>query len=128
VPLRDKQTFAWTIDPASETVRNGSRLNKVLLLRLDPTGFDDATRERAAAGVVAYSAVCPHTGCDVTGWDADGQRLGCPCHFSQFDPKEAARVIGGPAPRPLPALPLKIVDRRLVVAKPFTARAGFLQM
>ena len=31
----------------------------------------------------------------------------------------------GPAPRTLPALPLKIVDAKLVVAKPFTAPVGF---
>src|SRR3954452_2464269 len=34
VPLGTKQVFAWPMDPASETVRNGSRLNKLLLLRL----------------------------------------------------------------------------------------------
>jgi Rieske Fe-S protein len=33
--------------------------------------------------------------------------------------------VDGPAPRPLPALPLKIVDGRLVVAQPFTAAIAF---
>jgi len=128
VPLGDKQILAWPIDPASSTVRSGSRLNKVLLLRLDPEGFDPVTKERAAGGVIAYSAICPHTGCDVTTWHADRQLLECPCHYSIYDPKEAAKVVSGPTPRPLPALPLKIADGRLVVAKPFTGRAGFQQM
>ena len=128
VPLDGKQIMAWPMDPASSTVRSGSRLNKVLLLRLDTEGFDPATGERAAEGVVAYSAVCTHTGCDVTVWHADSQQLECPCHYSLYDPKAGARVLSGPAPRPLPALPLKIVDGRLVVAKPFTGRAGFQQM
>jgi len=128
LPLVGKQTFTWPLDPATGTVHDGSRLNKVLLLRLDPEGFDPETKEHAADGVVAYSAVCTHTGCDVTDWHADQQLLLCPCHYSTYDQKEGAKVVSGPAPRRLPALPLKIVDGRLVVAKPFTGRAGFQQM
>jgi rieske iron-sulfur protein len=128
LPLGGKQTFAWPMDPDSNTVRSGSRLNKVLLLRLDPEILDGETKERAAEGVVAYSAICTHTGCDVTNWHADNQLLECPCHYSFYDPKEGAKVVGGPSPRRLPALPLKIADGRLVVAKPFTGRAGFQQM
>jgi Rieske Fe-S protein len=45
-----------------------------------------------------------------------------------YDPKEGAKVVSGPSPRRLPSLPLKIVDERLVVAKPFIGRAGFQQM
>jgi rieske iron-sulfur protein len=128
LPLDSKQTFAWPMDPTTSTVRNGSRLNKVLLLRLDPEGFDPETKEHAAYGVVAYSAIGVHTGCDVTNWHPDQQLLECPCHYSTYDPKEDAKVVSGPAPRRLPALPLKIVNSRLVVAKPFTGRAGFQQM
>ncbi|MBV8121248.1 MAG: Rieske (2Fe-2S) protein [Alphaproteobacteria bacterium] len=127
LPLGGPQVLAWPMDPASKTVRDGSRLNKVLLLRLDPAGFDTATKARAADGVVAYSAICPHTGCEVALWLAATQRLECPCHFSQYDPKIGAAVVGGPTPRPLPALPLKTADGRLVVAKPFTGRPGFQQ-
>ena len=54
LPLGGKQTFAWPMDPETKTVRSGSRLNKVLLLRLDPEGFDQDTRSHAAEGVVAY--------------------------------------------------------------------------
>ena len=128
LPLDGKQTFAWPMDPATSTVRNGSRLNKVLLLRLDPEGFDPETKEHTADGVVAYSAICPHTGCDVTNWHPDKLLLECPCHYSMYDPKEGAKVVSGPSPRRLPSLPLKIVDERLVVAKPFIGRAGFQQM
>jgi rieske iron-sulfur protein len=128
VPLDGKQTFAWPLDPETKTARDGSRLNKVLLLHLEPEGLDAKTKERAADGVVAYSAICVHTGCDVTNWDPSRQLLECPCHYSTYDPKEAGKVVSGPAPRPLPALPLKIVDGRLAVAKPFIGRAGFQQM
>ena len=128
LPLGGKQTMAWPIDPASNAVRNGSRLNKVLMLRLDPEGFDPETKDHAVEGIVAYSAICTHTGCDVTTWHPERQLLECPCHYSIYNPKEGAKVLSGPAPRRLPALPLKIVDGRLVVSKPFTGRAGFQQM
>jgi Rieske Fe-S protein len=49
----------------------------------------------------------------------------CPCHFSEFDLKAAARVLNGPAPRRLPALPLAIADRAPVVAAGFVGRPGF---
>ena len=125
--LGDKPTMAWPMDPQTNTVRDGSRLNKVLLLRLDPEGFDAETKDHAAEGVVAYSAICTHTGCDVINWHPDRRLLECPCHYSIYDPMEGAKVVSGPAPRRLPALPLKIADGRLVVAKPFTGRAGFQQ-
>jgi len=128
LPVGGKQTFAWPMDPESQTVRSGSRLNKVLLLRLDPEGFDPETKNHAAEGVVAYSAVCTHTGCDVVNWYPETQLLECPCHYSLYNPREGAKVVSGPSPRRLPALPLKTVENRLVVAKPFTGRAGFQQI
>jgi rieske iron-sulfur protein len=128
LPLGGPQTLAWPMAPATSTVCDGTRLNKVLLLRLDPAGFDPETRARAADGVVAYSAICPHAGCEVTQWQATTQRLECPCHYSQYDPKSGAAVVAGPSPHALPALPLKSVDGRLVVAKPFTGRVGFQQV
>lgn len=124
----DKPTMAWPMDPQTAVVRDGSRLNKVLLLRLDAEGFDAETKDHAAGGVVAYSAICTHTGCDVINWHPDRRLLECPCHYSVYDPMAGAKVVSGPAPRRLPALPLKIANGRLVVAKPFTGRAGFQQM
>ncbi len=128
LPLGGPQIAAWPMDPADKTVRDGSRLNKVLLLRLDPAGFDTTTKARAADGVVAYSAICPHAGCDVTQWRAETERLECPCHYSQYDPKSAGAVIAGPSPRALPALPLKSSDGSLVVARSFTGRVGVQQV
>lgn len=119
------QTFAWPIDPADHTVRNGSRLNLVLLLRLDPETLSPETRSRAANGVVAYTAICTHTGCEVEEWLPDEQLLHCPCHSSKFDPSDGARVVDGPAPRMLPALPIQLVDGKLAVVKPYTSRVGF---
>ena len=125
IPLGASQTMAWAMDPGDRTVRSGSRLNQLLLLRIDPWKLSPETRTRAADGVVAYTVICTHTGCDVDDWLADQQLLSCPCHSSMFDPKDGGRVVDGPAPRMLPALPLKIVDAKLVVAKSFTAPVGF---
>jgi len=119
--------FAWPMEPVTKLIRNGSRLNKVMLLRLDTATLAEPTAGHAADGAVAYTAICPHTGCDVTGWLTEPKLLECPCHSSQYNPREAGALVSGPAPRPLPALPLKIAGGKLAVAKPFTSRVGFTQ-
>jgi rieske iron-sulfur protein len=125
IPLAAPHTIAWAMDPADHTVRSGSRLNQLLLARFDADRLAPETRARAASGVVAYTAICTHNGCDIDDWLAAKQLLSCSCHSSSFDPKDGARVVDGPAPRVLPALPLKIVDGKLVVAKPFTSPVGY---
>jgi len=125
IPAAAQQTMAWAMDPRTRIVRSGSRLNRVLLLRFDPETLAADTRSRAAGGVVAYTAICPHNGCDVTEWAGEEQTLSCPCHSAKFDPKNGARVLDGPAPRPLPALPLALADGKLVVSRSFTTRVGF---
>ena len=125
VPRGGPPLTAYPMDRATRTVRDGSRLNQVLLVRLDPGELADETRGRSAAGIVAYSAVCTHTGCDVWEWDARVKTIKCPCHFSVFDVANAARVLEGPAPRRLPALPLRVDDGVLVVAGGFVRRPGF---
>jgi rieske iron-sulfur protein len=125
IPLGGPQILAWPMDPAG-VVRKGSRLNKVLLLRLDPATLTGVTGERAADGVVAYSAICPHAGCEISGWDAGQKILECSCHFSHYNPREAAAVIDGPTPRAPAALPLKVENGKLMVAKAFTGRVGIV--
>lgn len=117
---------AWPIDPVSGVTRSGSRLNKILVLRLDPHTLSETAKERSADGVLAYSAICPHAGCEITGWSAERKIIECPCHASHYDPRQAGAVVDGPTPRPLAGLPLKIADGKLVVAKPFTGRVGIV--
>jgi rieske iron-sulfur protein len=125
IPIGAGPTMAWAMDPGERGVRSGSRLNQLLLLRFAAQTLTPETLSRAADGVVAYTSICTHTGCDVEAWRADEQHVECECHFSVFDPKDAGKVVDGPAPRALPALPLKIVDGRLVVAAPFVTPVGF---
>jgi Rieske Fe-S protein len=62
---------------------------------------------------VAYSAVCTHQGCTVA---YQGGQLACPCHGSVFDPSNGARVVAGPAPTPLPRIPVKVESGEVVRA------------
>lgn len=122
-----QQVFAFALDPATKQMRNGSRMNQLLLIRLDPAKLTPETAARSVNGLVAYSGVCSHTGCDVTDWNGEMKRFQCPCHESQFDPADSARVVGGPAPWQLAALPLKEIDGQLAVAREFEGRLGFQQ-
>ena len=56
----------------------------------------------------AFSGVCTHLGCSFT-YDEAKKVYACPCHHGSFDPKTGA-VLGGPPPRPLDTLPVKVVD------------------
>jgi rieske iron-sulfur protein len=119
--------IAWAMDPVTKLPRDGSRLNQVLLLRLDPSALGPETLEHAADGIVAYSAICTHAQCTVAGWMPELQVLHCPCHQSEYDPRHNAEVVAGPAPRPLAALPLKIVDGKPRVAGGFIGKVGMDQ-
>lgn len=111
--------LAWPMDPATRLVRNGARFNQVLLYRLR------GDRDEAHGGrLVAFSAVCTHAGCIVSSWRAEAQLLLCPCHGSEYDPVMAAAVVAGPAPLPLPSLPLVITNGLITVAGPFSAKPG----
>jgi rieske iron-sulfur protein len=125
-PLR-----AWPKDPKTSVIRNGSRLNEVLVVKLDPAELDDDTRSRAADGIVAYSAICAHAGCPVTAWvkgaAGDKDVFKCVCHNSEYDPRQGAQVLFGPAPRRLAALPLAMADGSLTVAGSFVGKVGAQQ-
>ena len=116
--------LAWPMEPAGSLVRSGSRLNKIVLVRLDPATLAAQTQARAADSVVAYSAICPHAGCEVNGWVAEQRILECPCHNLRYDPGNAAAIVEGPTTRALAALPLKIVEGKLAVAAAFVGRLG----
>jgi Rieske Fe-S protein len=124
LPLGGPQVQAYPIDPKSKLVRDGSRLNLIVLVRLDPSSLSAETRARAADGVVAYSAVCTHQGCPVNMWTSTRNALFCSCHGSVYDPRNAAQVLDGPAPRPLPSLGLKLEDHVPVVAAGFSGPVG----
>ena len=124
LPLGGPHVSAFAQHPATGVIRDGSRLNEVILVRFDPKDLADGARTSAPQGYVAFSAICTHAGCSDWAWDAERKMLKCPCHDSEFDPKDNARVSGGPATRRLPRLPLNIADGTLVVAGAFVGRVG----
>src|SRR5215470_17877093 len=124
LPLGGPQIMAFAQDPATGVIRDGSRLNEVMLLRFEPGELTEPARANAPHGYIAFTAICTHAGCSDWAWDPDRKMLKCPCHESEFDPKDDARVSIGPATRRLPRLPLKIAEGALVVAGAFVGRVG----
>jgi ubiquinol-cytochrome c reductase iron-sulfur subunit len=75
--------------------------------------------------IVAYSKICTHVGCPVALYEQTTHHILCPCHQSTFDATTGATVIFGPAPRPLPQLPLTVDAQGYLVAKSdFTQPVG----
>lgn len=69
--------------------------------------------ERTGDTVRAFSAVCTHLGCIVQ-YVPDGEQAWvCPCHHGRY--ARDGRVLGGPPPRPLAAIPAKVRDGQVVV-------------
>jgi len=124
LPLGGPQQLAYPMDPESKVVRDGSLFNQVALVRLEPVQLSADTQEYSADGVVAYSAICTHQACPVSMWKADAKALFCSCHGAQYDPKDRARVVTGPAPRRLPVLPVRVADGMLVAAGGFVGTVG----
>ncbi len=59
----------------------------------------------SAGQLTVLSAVCTHLGCTVP-WIDKQNKFVCPCHQAIFDP--TGRLMGGPAPRGMDVLPVKI--------------------
>jgi len=79
----------------------------------DPNNLVELVRlaeGETADAFVAFSAICTHLGCTVNARLNDAGNIICPCHASQFDPREKAKPVAGPAARALPGLPIKIGD------------------
>jgi len=88
----------------------GQAVDQTVLIRLSN---EDFTTQRGREtwgprGYVAYSKVCTHLGCPVGLYEQQLQLLVCPCHQSMFDVTNGAIPNFGPAPRPLPQLPLYV--------------------
>lgn len=99
----------------------------VLLIRIRPEEFQlDAERlSWTHEGIIAFSKICSHMGCAVALFEQQTKHLLCPCHQSTFDVTRAAKVIFGPAARPLPQLALALDAEGYLIAKqPFNEPVG----
>jgi ubiquinol-cytochrome c reductase iron-sulfur subunit len=115
--------------PAGEDHRSLADIGKdaVLLIRLRPEEFNlDAERlSWTYQGIIAFSKICSHMGCAVALYEQQTKHLLCPCHQSTFDVTRAAKVIFGPAARPLPQLAITVDEEGYLVAQaPFNEPVG----
>jgi rieske iron-sulfur protein len=107
----------FPVTPDTHEARDVYRNNRVLMLKLDESKLDPATKERTAGGILVYSAICTHKGCTIKSWMKKEQYLRCHCHLSVFDPSSKGNVKSGPAKRQLPAVPLEVDAEGYVVAR-----------
>jgi quinol---cytochrome c reductase iron-sulfur subunit len=106
---------------------NGQAIDQTVLIRLSDQDVTTMPgRETwAPAGYVAYSKLCTHLGCPVGLYEQQLELLVCPCHQSMFNVRNGAVPEFGPAPRPLPQLPLMFDDQGFLVAQgPYNQAVG----
>jgi ubiquinol-cytochrome c reductase iron-sulfur subunit len=99
----------------------------LLLIRLRPSEFnlDPDRLAMTHEGIIAFSKICSHMGCAVALYEQTTKHLLCPCHQSTFDVTRAAKVIFGPAARPLPQLDITVDGEGYLIArKPFSEPVG----
>jgi ubiquinol-cytochrome c reductase iron-sulfur subunit len=90
----------------------------VLLLHLpeDQLKVKKGRENWHVGGIVAYSKICTHVGCPAALYEQTTHHILCPCHQSTFDALDSAKVIFGPAARPLPQLPIGVDSQGYLVA------------
>lgn len=91
------------LGPASEVPVGGGRIYGT---------FEVVVTQPSAGDYRGFTSICTHTGCDVNEV-ADGT-IDCPCHGSRFHLD--GTVARGPAPRALPARPVKVVNGQIVLS------------
>ncbi len=89
---------------------NGQAVDQTVLIRLSNSDFTTMKGRETwgPQGYVAYSKLCTHLGCPVGLYEQELELLVCPCHQSMFNVLNGAMPTFGPAPRPLPQLPLMV--------------------
>jgi len=99
----------------------------VVVVRMEPEEITpgDGRENWSVDGIVCYSKICTHVGCPISLYERTTHHLLCPCHQSTFDLADSAKVVFGPAARPLPQLPLMVDDEGYLVAQSgFTEPVG----
>lgn len=114
--LNAQAVEAFPYDPAAEVLRRKNRLNRMLVMRLDPEEMDAATRERSHEGLLVYSALCTHRNCTIQSWMEQQRHLRCHCHLSEFAALSEGSVKSGPARKQLPMVPIGVDDEGFVIA------------
>ena len=119
---------AFPKEPGSGVVRDGSLHNQLAMVRIDSDRLSAKAQRYAVdappGSILVFSAACTHTGCEVNGWRPERRHLVCPCHGSEFDVADAARVVNGPASKPLAMLRVELAAGVFKVTGGFSRRVG----
>ncbi|MDO4609090.1 ubiquinol-cytochrome c reductase iron-sulfur subunit [Corynebacterium sp.] len=99
---------------------HGSR-NPVMLIRLRSQDAAKAVLRQGQedfhyGDFFAYSKICTHIGCPTSLYEAQTNRILCPCHQSQFNALEYGKPVFGPAARALPELPINVDEEGFLYA------------
>ena len=102
-----------------EHTDNGQAIDQTVLIRVQSTDLVTMKGRESwgPTGYVAYSKMCTHLGCPVGLYERELELLVCPCHQSMFNVRDGAIPQFGPAPRPLPQLPLKVDSNGYLVSQ-----------
>jgi ubiquinol-cytochrome c reductase iron-sulfur subunit len=88
-----------------------------IIIKFEPGQLQPPTvMDWTVQNIVCYSKICTHVGCPVALYEQTTHHILCPCHQSTFEATKGATVIFGPAPRPLPQLPLAVDAEGYLVA------------
>lgn len=109
-PEEERRSHHWITEKAKAVV---------LLVRMDPADLKESEERKSWSydGIVAYSKICTHVGCPVALYEQQTHHLLCPCHQSTFDVSDGAKVVFGPAKRPLPQLPIAVDSEGYLIAQ-----------
>ncbi|SDG85274.1 ubiquinol-cytochrome c reductase iron-sulfur subunit [Sinosporangium album] len=90
----------------------------LILIKLRPEEIKSGTNINwTHDGIIAYSKICTHVGCPAALYEQTTHHILCPCHQSTFDASDGAKVVFGPAARPLPQLPIGVDEEGYLIAK-----------
>lgn len=96
--------------------------NAVMLIRLRSSDAQKVVEREGQedfhyGDYYAYSKICTHIGCPTSLYEAQTNRILCPCHQSQFDALHYGKPVFGPAARALPQLPITVDEDGYLVAR-----------
>jgi ubiquinol-cytochrome c reductase iron-sulfur subunit len=91
----------------------------IIVVRMEPEDLVpvEGREDWSVDGIICYSKICTHVGCPISLYERTTHHVLCPCHQSTFDLAHGAKVVFGPAARPLPQLPIAVDDEGYLYAQ-----------
>jgi ubiquinol-cytochrome c reductase iron-sulfur subunit len=120
-PVKLGDLVVGAVESVFPDVEHGTKLadSPALLIRMRPEELSvpEDKAEWVYEGHIVYSSICTHLGCPVKLYEQQTHHLFCPCHQSTFDASKSAKVLFGPAARPLPQLAISVDEEGYFVAQ-----------